>query len=96
MRAAVTLDVSGDDLGIPYLTKPMLDLWVHALHGPDPFLVVGRIDDDLQFIQTYRNAPDDFTVEYRAGADADIVSTTVDTPGAVVEAIWDWIQEKAR
>src|SRR5262245_15623788 len=37
-RASVRLNVGGDDVGIPFLTKPMLDLWVHALHGSNPFL----------------------------------------------------------
>ncbi|WP_433612660.1 FMN-binding protein [Dactylosporangium sp. CA-139114] len=91
-RVNVTLNVGGDDLGVPFLTKAMLDLWVHALHGANPFLIVGRPGDDRRFIQTYRNAPDDYTLEHRDGAEADLVSTVVDAPAKVVELIWGWIR----
>ncbi|WP_238007514.1 hypothetical protein KZZ52_18755 [Dactylosporangium sp. AC04546] len=92
-RANVTLNVGGDDLGIPFLTRSMLDLWVHALHGSNPFLIVGRTDDDRRFIQTYRNAPAAFTLQYRDGAEADVMSTEVDAPGAVADLIWDWVHD---
>nr|BFE63957.1 hypothetical protein GCM10020063_084830 [Dactylosporangium thailandense] len=91
-RASVTLNVGGDDLGVPFLTKAMLDLWVHALQGPNPFLIVGRPGDACRFIQTYRNAPDDYTIEHRDGIEADIVSTAVDAPAKVVELIWGWVR----
>ncbi|UWZ37070.1 hypothetical protein Drose_01730 [Dactylosporangium roseum] len=92
-RVNVTLNVGGDDLGLPFLTRSMLDLWVHALHGPNPFLIVGRADDEMRFIQIYRNAPADFTLEYRDGAGTDVMSTTVDAPGTVVSLIWGWIHD---
>ena len=89
----MTLNVGGDDLAIPFVTKSMLDLWVHALHGPNPFLIVARTTDELRFIQTYRNTPGDFLLEYRDGDEADVMSTTVDAPGAVVDLVWDWIHD---
>jgi hypothetical protein len=96
-RAQVTLNVGGDDLRVPFLTKAMLDLWVHALHGGNPFLIVGRPGDDCRFVQTYRNAPADFSLEYRDGEDAPVRSTTVEGPGIVVDLIWDWVRgDRAR
>ena len=91
MIDTVRLNVGGDDLGLPFVTRPMLDLWVHALHGGNPFLIVDRADDPLRFVQTYRNGPGDYTLEYRDGADAEIRSTTIDAPGTVVDLIWEWI-----
>lgn len=93
IESNVRLNVGGDDLGIPILTRSMLDLWVHALHGGNPFLIVSRAEDDLRFIQTYRNGPGNFTLEYRDGAEVGNMSTTVDAPGTVVELIWDWIHD---
>ena len=92
-RANVGLNVGGDDLGIPFLTRSMLDLWVHALHGLNPFLIVRRTGDERWFIQTYRNAAADFTLQYRDGTEADVMSTEVDAPGAVVDLIWDWVHD---
>jgi hypothetical protein len=90
-RGAVSLIVGGDDMGVPLLTRPMLDLWVHALHGGNPFLIVGRPGDDCRFVQTYRNGPGDFTLQYRDGADAEVMSAEVRASGVVVDAIWGWI-----
>jgi hypothetical protein len=90
----VTLNVGGDELGLPFVTRPMLDLWVHALHGANPFLIAGRAGEEFRFIQTYRNGPGDYTLEHRDGRDADIVSTTIDGPGPVVDLIWEWISAR--
>jgi hypothetical protein len=92
-RANVMLNVGGDDVGIPFLTKPMLDLWVHALHGSNPFLIVSWPDDEFRFVQTYRGAPGEFSLQYCDGPEADLMGTTVDAPGAVVDLIWDWIHD---
>ncbi|MEU1985136.1 hypothetical protein [Nocardia sp. NPDC019395] len=79
----------------PYLTETLAGLWVRELGEPSPYLIVER--EPQFYIQTYRNAGEDFTLEYRDGGPDRHFGTQVSGAAAVADLIWDWTrQERAR
>ncbi|WP_225728707.1 MULTISPECIES: hypothetical protein [unclassified Nocardia] len=74
------------------LTHRRLRNWLPRLAelAPAPFLTVDRAGTD-SFIQTYRNAPDDYRLEVR---DDEHVGATVHDPLTVADLIWAWSTDR--
>ena len=82
---AVTHGGAGE---FPYLTKRLVDEWIPALSEPGPYLIVESAPE--VYIQTYRNGPDGYALEYRDGS-ADMHFGAEFTGGQrVADLIWDW------
>ena len=79
----------------PYLTEQLTRQWVPALAEPNPYLIVERADH--VYIQTFRDSPGSYTLEYRDGSPDRHFGTRVDDGERVAELIWEWtVGERAR
>ncbi|MGV9414897.1 hypothetical protein ACWDOP_33775 [Nocardia sp. NPDC003693] len=75
------------------LTPRQLRSWIPQLHllTTKPFLIVDEPGNEGTFIQTYREAPDEYILEYR---DGDMVTTSVQDPLLVARLMWDWVNDR--
>ncbi len=79
----------------PYLTRELVDQWIPGLAEPGPYLIVER--EPEIYIQTYRNGPDDYTLEYRDGSADRHFGARIAGSKQVADLIWDWTAgERAR
>ncbi|MGW0250883.1 hypothetical protein ACWDYH_30065 [Nocardia goodfellowii] len=81
----VTHGGAGD---FPYLTKALLEQWVPELSDPNPFLIAERAPE--HYIQTYRAADGEYTVEYRNGSATEHFGLRTSDPAEVCALIWAW------
>lgn len=72
----------------PYLTKRLVDEWIPALSEPGPYLIVERGPE--VYIQTYRNGPDGYALEYRDGGADRHFGAELTGAQLVADLIWDW------
>lgn len=75
------------------LTPRQLRSWVPQLDqlAGTPFLIIDEPGNEGPFIQTYREAADEYILEYR---DGEMLTTSVDDPALVAELIWDWVNDR--
>ncbi|MEV5647712.1 hypothetical protein AB0L57_05600 [Nocardia sp. NPDC052254] len=79
----------------PYLTEKLARQWVPELCEPNPYLIVER--DDQIYIQTYRDEPGLYMLEYRDGGPDRHFGTQLADGDRVAELIWEWTAgERAR
>ncbi len=92
INVAVTHGGAGE---FPYLTEKLARQWVPELSEPNPYLIVER--GDQVYIQTYRDEPGLYTVEYRDGGPDRHFGTRITDGDRVAQLIWDWAAgERAR
>jgi hypothetical protein len=82
---AVTHGGAGE---FPYLTRKLVDEWIPALAEPGPYLIAASAPE--VYIQTYRNGPADYTLEYRDGSADKHFGATLTDPQRVADLIWAW------
>lgn len=72
----------------PYLTEQLARTWVPELSEPNPYLIVERADQI--YIQTYRDEPGRYTLEYRDGGPDRHFGTRIENGDRVADLIWAW------
>lgn len=72
----------------PYLTEKLAHQWIPELAEPNPYLIVER--SDHVYIQTYRDEPGLFTLEYRDGGPDRHFGVQLEDGTQVAALIWDW------
>ncbi|MEV0250029.1 hypothetical protein AB0H76_25765 [Nocardia sp. NPDC050712] len=85
VEVAVTHGGAGE---FPYLTEALVAQWVPELADPNPFLIAERAPE--HYIQTYRAANGEYTVEYRDGSAASHFGLETADPAEVSDLIWAW------
>lgn len=91
-RAQVEVTIGGER-ELSSVTEQDLHDWVPRLHqlAATPFLIVGRPNTNgMTYIQTYRNQPDNYTLEVQNGATDQHYSATLTDPAEVASLMWDW------
>ncbi|PPJ07174.1 hypothetical protein [Nocardia nova] len=72
----------------PYLTERLAHQWITELGEPNPYLIVER--DDHVYIQTYRDEPGLYTLEYRDGGPDRHFAVRLEDGQQVAALVWDW------
>lgn len=72
----------------PYLTETLIHQWIPDLSDPNPYLIVER--EPQVYIQTFRDAEGDYTLEYRDGSPDRHFGTRLGDADRVAALIWDW------
>ncbi|AHH15113.1 hypothetical protein NONO_c02980 [Nocardia nova SH22a] len=72
----------------PYLTEKLVRQWVPELAEPNPYLIVERADQT--YIQTYRDEPGRYMLEFRDGGPDRHFGTQLEDGDRVAELIWEW------
>ena len=83
--ATVTHGGAGE---FPYLTEQLARQWVTELAEPNPYLIVER--GEHRYIQTYRDEPGLYLLEYRDGSPDRHFGTKVEDGAQVAAIIWEW------
>ncbi|WP_227984914.1 hypothetical protein [Nocardia spumae] len=86
--ATVTHGGAGE---FPYLTERLTRQWVAELAEPNPYLIVERADH--VYIQTYRDEPGSYLLEFRDGSPDRHFGIRLEDPAQVATLIWDWTAE---
>lgn len=72
----------------PYLTERLAHQWITELGEPNPYLIVERADH--VYIQTYRDEPGLYTLEYRDGGPDRHFAVRLEDGDQVAALVWDW------
>lgn len=72
----------------PYLTERLAHQWITELGEPNPYLIVERADH--VYIQTYRDEPGLYTLEYRDGGPDRHFAVRLEDGQQVAALVWDW------
>ncbi|MEU2255338.1 hypothetical protein [Nocardia xishanensis] len=91
----VDVDIGGER-SYRSMTKTQVFSWIPKLAelASTPFLIVSRADDRETFIQTYRDAPTNYTLEIHDSAHTDhFFAAAFSDPRLVAQLIWEWAND---